>query len=399
MRFNHPLMENNITNSDIKFLIDFLKKKKKLTQSENVKKFENEWSKWLGVKFSVFVNSGSSANLLTIAAIKILYPKKNEIIVPTLTWSSDISSVIHYGFKPVFVDIDPQTLSMNNNDVIKKINKQTAAVFLTHAQGFCGITDKLINFLQFKKIPLLEDVCESHGAMYKKKKLGTYGLVSNFSFYYAHHMTTIEGGMISTNDKKLFELFRSLRSHGLAREISSKTLKKLYIKKYKKLSKDFIFLYPGYNVRNTELGAVIGRNQLKNLDKNITKRNNNLNFFLKFLDSKKYVTNYNLEGCSNYAFPLVLKHPSFFNRKKLEKILKKNNIEFRRGNAGGGNMLRQPFLKKYVKEIKFSKFKEVDHIHFFGYYIGNFPSLKYKKIYQICKILNSVNFKFNEKKA
>lgn len=399
MRFNHALMENNITNSDIKSLIHFLNKKKKLTQSENVIKFEKEWSKWLGVKYSVFVNSGSSANLLTIAAIKILYPKKNEIIVPTLTWSSDLSSVIHHGFKPIFVDIDPQTLSMNNDHVIKKINKQTAAVFLTHVQGFCGITDKLINFLKRKKIPLLEDVCESHGATYKKKKLGTYGLVSNFSFYYAHHMTTIEGGIISTNDEKLFELFRSLRSHGLAREILSKTLKKFYIKKYQKLSKEFIFLYPGYNVRNTELGAVIGRNQLKNLDKNIIKRNNNFKLFLKLLDSKKYITNYNLEGCSNYAFPLVLKYASFFNRNKLEKILKKNNIEFRRGNAGGGNMLRQPFLKKYVKEIKLSKFKEVDHIHFFGYYIGNFPDLKNKKIYQICKILNSINFKFNEKKV
>ena len=399
MRFNHVLMANNITNSDIKCLITFIKKKRKLTQSENVIKFEKEWSKWLGVKYSVFVNSGSSANLLTIAAIKILYPKKKEIIVPTLTWSSDISSIIHYGYKPIFVDINPHTLCMDNDHIIKKINKKTAAVFLTHAQGFCGITDKLINFLKKNKIPLLEDVCESHGATYKKKKLGTYGLVSNFSFYYAHHMTTIEGGMISTNDQKLFELFRSLRSHGLAREISNKSLKQFYIKKYPELSKDFIFLYPGYNVRNTELGAVIGRNQLKNLDKNIIKRNSNLKLFLNLLNSQKYKINYNLEGCSNYAFPLVLKFPSIYNRDKLEKVLKKNNIEFRRGNAGGGNMLRQPFLKKYVKGIKLINYKEVEHIHFFGYYIGNFPELKNKKIYEICKILNSVNFKNNDKKV
>ena len=151
MRFNHVLMANNITNSDIKCLIAFIKKKRKLTQSENVIKFEKEWSKWLGVKYSVFVNSGSSANLLTIAAIKILYPKKKEIIVPTLTWSSDISSIIHYGYKPIFVDINPHTLCMDNDHIIKKINKKTAAVFLTHAQGFCGITDKLINFLKKKK--------------------------------------------------------------------------------------------------------------------------------------------------------------------------------------------------------------------------------------------------------
>ena len=215
---NHCLMENNITKSDTEVLIRFLKKRKKLTQSENVLKFEKEWSKWIGVKYSVFVNSGSSANLLTVATLKYIKTRGNEIIVPALTWSSDINSVIFNNFKPIFVDINPRTLSMDTEEIVKKISSKTAAIFITHAQGFKGLSDKLLRLVKKYNIILLEDVCESHGAKFKGKKLGSYGLISNFSFYYAHHMTTIEGGMICTNNKKIYEIIRSLRSHGLVRE-------------------------------------------------------------------------------------------------------------------------------------------------------------------------------------
>ena len=151
---------------------------------------------------------------------------KNEIIVPTLTWVSDINSIIMNGFKPVFVDVNLENLSMNTDQVIKKINKKTLAVFITHAQGFNGLNSNILQVLKKKKIHLIEDVCESHGATFNKKKLGTYGIISNFSFYYAHHMTTIEGGMISTNDKKIYELSKILRSHGMARESKNKNLKR-----------------------------------------------------------------------------------------------------------------------------------------------------------------------------
>ena len=130
----------------------------------------------------MFVNSGSSANLLSIAALKIKYPKGGEIIVPPLTWISDISSVIFFGFKPVFVDIDLDTLSMNTDEIISKISKKTVAVFLTHAQGFNGLTTKLLNYLKINNIHLIEDVCESHGATHNSKKCGTFGWMSNFSF-------------------------------------------------------------------------------------------------------------------------------------------------------------------------------------------------------------------------
>ena len=391
--FSHLLMENNITKKDVDSVINFLRKNKLriFTQSQKVHKFEKSWSKWLGVKYSVFVNSGSSANLLTLQAVKILYGT-GEVIVPPLTWISDIASVIQNGFKPVFADINPRTLCMDENEIFKKISNKTKAVFITHAQGFNGLSEKLIRVLKDKKIILLEDVCESHGASFKNKKLGTFGLISNFSFYYAHHLSTIEGGMVCTNNKKIYEITRMLRSHGMLRESGNKKFESLMIKKYPYLSPKFIFLYPAYNVRNNEISAVIGDNQLKRLSQNNLIRSKNLKIFLKNLNKKIYRTDYELLGNSNYAFPLVLNKKNFKNRNLLEKIMTKERIEFRRGNAGGGNQLRQPYLKNIIKNINFKDFKEVDHIHFFGYYIGNYPSLKKEKILKICRILNNISY-------
>jgi len=324
-----------------------------------------------------------------MSVLKILYGQ-GEIIVPTLTWVSDVNSVILNNFKPIFVDIDPKNLCMSEKEIIKKVNKKTLAVFMTHAQGFNGLTSNLISFLKRKKILLIEDVCESHGATFNKKKLGTFGKISNFSFYYAHHMSTIEGGMICTNDKKIYEICRILRSHGMTRESNNKLFEKSIIKKYPSLSPKFIFLYPGYNFRNTEVGAVIGLNQLKSLNKNNKKRRENFKYFLKLLDNNKYRTEFDTKGSCNYAFPVILNTKNLKVRANFEKILLKNKIEFRRGNAGGGNQLRQPYLKKFVKNIKIKKFKEVEHIHFFGYYIGNYPSLSKQKIKKVCDLLNKI---------
>ena len=394
MKLNHPLMDNNLTKSDMHSVSKLIKKKDIiLTQSKKVKEFEKKWSKWLGVKYSVFVNSGSSANFLTILLLKTLNKNKNknEIIVPTLTWVSDINAVVMNGFKPVFVDINFSNLSMNVDDVIKKISKKTLAVFITHAQGFNGLNQKLISTLKKKKIHLIEDVCESHGATYNKKKLGNFGLISNFSFYYAHHLTTIEGGMICTNNKEIYETIKILRSHGMLRECGNKQLEKKLVKKNKNLSPKFIFLYPTLNFRNTEIGAAIGINQLKSLNKNNLIRTKNFKLYLKLLDKNKYWKNFELVGSSNYAFPVILKTNSINKRNYFEEQLKKANIEFRRGNAGGGNQLRQPYLKNIAKKFNLKNFKNVEHVHFFGYYIGNYPSLKKEKVIKITNFLNNLN--------
>ena len=388
-KFNHPLMFDNISIEDRKVAANYIKNSNIFTQSKKVKEFEQKWSKWLGVKYSVFVNSGSSANYLSFLAIKILYGT-GEVIVPPLTWNSDINAVVQNNFKPKFVDINLNTLSMDPSKIIKNLNKNTKAVFLTHAQGFNGLTKELLNFLNRKKILLIEDVCESHGATFKNKKLGSFGKISNFSFYYAHHLSTIEGGMVCTNDKKIYETIKILRGHGLLRESGNKKFENKIKKKYKKLSPNFIFLYPGFNMRNNEIQAVIGINQLKRLDSNNKKRSKNFEFFLSKLNKNKFFTDYNLVGNSNYAFPLILKEKSFLKRDRFEKHLTKNKIEFRRGNAGGGNQMRQPYLKKIIKNFNFKNFKNVEHVHHFGYYIGNFPSLKKNTIKKVLNILNKV---------
>ncbi len=390
MKLDLPLMDNNITEEDINCLVEFLKGRPKLTQCENVKAFEEEWSTWLGMKYSVYVNSGASANLITMAALKYIYGAGGEIIVPTLTWVSDIASVLQNSFTPVFVDINPKNLCMEEEKIFEALSKKTKAVFITYVQGFNGLSDKLLYELEKNNIILIEDVCESHGATFKGKKLGSFGLASNFSFYFAHHMTTIEGGMVSTNDKVFYNIICMLRSHGLVRELKDNKLKQKYIKENKDLNPDFIFELPGYNVRGTEIGAVLGRSQLKYLDNNNLKRKDNFKIFLNNLDLSKYKTDFDIEGSCNYAFNLILVEKDIEFRDKLESAMKDANIEFRRGSSGGGNQLRQPYLKKLFPPIDYMKYPEVEHIHFYGYYIGNYPFLKKDKIISLCEYLNNV---------
>jgi len=390
-KLDWPLMENNILKEDLNAVVKFLKARDDLilTQGKNVRKFENQWSRWLGVKYSVLVNSGSSANLLSMLAIRERYGL-GEIIVPPLTWVSDIASVIQCGFKPVFADINPKTLGMDTDQVIKKITGKTKAVFLTHILGYNAINQKLLDELQARKIPLVEDVCESYGATFKGRKLGTFGLISNFSFYYAHHMSTIEGGMVSTNDPNIYEMIRMGRSHGLVREADSASLKADYQRKYPDLNPDFIFAFPAYNVRPTEINAVLGLSQLKRLDKNNKIRTKNLNIFLSNLNPDLYQTDFETEGSCNYAFVLVLKKASPQFASKVMRVLRSFGIEFRRGTSGGGNQLRQPYLREISGEGEYKKYPNVEHVHFYGFYIGNYPSLKKEKILKLCSILNSL---------
>ena len=388
----HKLMDNNISISDNRTVINFLKRNPILTNSKKVQEFENKWSKWLKVKYSVFVNSGSSANLLSMSYLKTIF-SKGEVIVPTITWVSDITSVLYCNFKPVFVDINLSNLAINEEKIEKAINENTRAIFLTHVLGLNGLTDKILKIAKKKNILLIEDVCESHGAIFKKKKLGTYGQISNFSFYYAHHMSTIEGGMVCTNNKKIYEKLRIIRGHGLLRESKDNKFKSYFANKYKNLNSEFLFLFPGYNFRSTEINAVYGINQLKNLDKNNKKRVKNFSIFLQNLDKYKYFTEFDTNGSCNYAFILIFnkifRNMSF--RARFEKVLRKNNIEFRRGLSGGGDQTQQPYFNYFgIKKRIVGDLKNTKIVHNFGYYIGNYPSLKKSKIMSICKLLNSI---------
>jgi len=383
-------MQNNITRADLDAVIEYLRQDNPmLTQSQQVRLFEKEWSEWLGVKHSVFVNSGASANLLTMTALRETFGP-GEVIVPTLTWVSDIASVIQCGFKPVFVDIDPRTLGMAGNEVLAKLTPQTRAVFITHVLGYNALTQRMLDELKARNIPLIEDVCESHGATFNGQKLGTFGLMADFSFYYAHHMSTIEGGMICTDNADLYETVRLLRSHGMVREATSDDLKQRYREQYPDLNPDFIFAFPAFNVRSTEINAVLGRSQLKRLDENNARRRENLRLFLDNLDPKKYRTDFAVEGSCNYACTLVLQQPDPAFRAKVEAMLRQAKVEFRRGTSGGGNQLRQPYARKLIGDREFEKYPQVDHIHFYGYYLGNYPELEQGKIFALCRMLNAL---------
>lgn len=382
-------MHNNILQEDREALIDFLKEDAHITQHKQVEAFEREWSEWLGVKRSVFVSSGSSANLITLAALREK-AGPGEIIVPVLTWSSDIASVLHCGFTPVFVDADPRTLGMSEKGIMGAVTSRTKAVFLTHILGYNALSRGLLDFLASQSIPLIEDVCESHGAVFEGRRLGTFGLMSNFSFYYAHHMSTGEGGMVSTDDEELYQILRMMRSHGLVREAKDEAFRERFYKLYPDLNPEFIFAFPAYNVRSTELNAVLGRNQLKRLDAMIVKRTENLKTFLSLLDPEKYRTDFAVEGSSNYALTLILRRGFEDRVERVMELLRGLGVEFRRGCSGGGNQLRQPYLRKLFRD-RYKEFPEVEHIHFYGFYIGNYPDLPKEKIGKLCGYLNAVD--------
>ena len=389
MMLNIPLMSNNINSSDIAALTEFLQKSDRFTNGPKVREFEEAWSKWLGVKYSVFVNSGSSANYMTLAGIRERYGA-GEVLLSPIGWASDIAAVIAAGMEPVFVDVDLKNFAMKEEDAIGKMTGRTKAVLLTHVLGYNGMAQKIRDICTDRGIVLVEDVCESHGAVFQGKKLGSIGDVSNFSFYYAHHMSTIEGGMVCTDDEEFYNLMRMFRSHGMLRECDDKDYIRAVGEGHPELHPEFIFTVPGYNMRSTELNAVIGLNQLKRLDKNIEARRRNYQLFIENLDPEIYYTDFDGAGNSNYAFVVMLREGNQERFGRIAELLGKENVEFRRGTAGGGNLLRQPFVRKRYPEINPADFPNAEYIHQFGMYIGNYPGLEKEKISRLCGMLNEV---------
>lgn len=387
---NIPLMQNNIDQSDIDVLIEFLKTSDRFTNGPRVREFEQAWSDWLGGGYHcVFVNSGSSANYITMAALKERYGE-GEVILGPIGWTSDVSSIVTAGLKPVFVDVNFNNLAVNEEQVLSKITDETRAVLVTHVLGYNGLTRRIIETCQEKNILLIEDVCESHGAVFEGKKCGTFGDVSNFSFYYAHHMSTIEGGMICTKDEELYRMMRMMRSHGMLRECGDETYMEEISQKHPDVHPEFIFPVPGYNMRSTELNAVIGLNQLKRLDANIARRRKNYELFIRNLDGEKYFTDFAHEGNSNYAFVVMPNASVNGLYKKMLAAFMEEKVEFRRGTAGGGNMTRQPYLRKRYPQLNPKDYPNAEYIHENGVYIGNYPGLEEEKIDGLCRLLNSL---------
>jgi CDP-6-deoxy-D-xylo-4-hexulose-3-dehydrase len=274
--------------------------------------------------------------------------------------------------------------------VVDKLSPRTRAVFLTHVLGYNALGPGLLDELARRGIPLVEDVCESHGATFAGRKLGTLGLASNFSFYYAHHLSTIEGGMVCTNSADLYDTVRMFRSHGLVRELDSDSRRREFWDENPDLNPEFIFAFPAYNVRSTEINAVIGRSQFRRLDETIARRTENLRLFLDHLDPAAYRTDFAVEGSSNYALTLILREPDPVLCERVMATLKEHGVEFRRGTAGGGNQLRQPYLRRLLGPEAWKMCPRADHVHFYGFYIGNYPTLARENILRLCELLNGI---------
>lgn len=385
--YRWPLMADNVTLADRQAASRFFLSNDKLTHGPQVQAFEEEFAAWLGVKYAVMVNSGSSANLLTMYALKLAYGCRT-VAVPVITWGSDIAAILHTGLEPVFVDVDPYTLGMDYSSCHSLIE----VVFPTHCLGFNALPAGYPGTVNTGAFILIEDCCEALGATCKRgHKLGTFGLMSNFSFYYSHHLTTIEGGMICTDDGDLYQLLRRLRSHGLTREMTDEASKRRIADFHPDLDPNFTFMEPAWNVRPIEVQAVIGREQLKRLDENNEKRRANLQMFLSTLDPQMYRTQYRTNGCSSFALPLVLRQSNSGLMDSVLACLRENGVEYRRGTAGGGNQLRQPYAKARWGTNYYKQFPQAEHLHQFGLFVGNYPTLDPALIVEICGKLNRLN--------
>lgn len=366
--FSWPLMKDCITEEDKSEMINFIQTAGRFTNGPKVKEFEKAWSEWLGVKHSVFVSSGSTANLLLVAAIKEKYNLKDgdKVIVPAITWVTNISPVMQLGLQPVFCDVDPKTFSFNEEYLrqIAEKHDDIKAVFISHLFGIPADVDLYKSI--FPNAVFIEDVCESHGAEYNGQKCGTLTEGSTFSFYFGHHMTTIEGGFVCTNDTDLYNLMLMKRSHGMARESLQW---EDYKKQYPNIHPMFMFITDGYNLRSMELNAVLGLSQLKNLTENNDVRKVNFRRFLDLVSTREdiLINEYNEEGNSSFCLPFICKTPEI--KKELESYLSENKVETR--PLCSGNLLRQPFLIRNENTPSPDDFPYAEFLHEHGFFIGN----------------------------
>lgn len=376
------LIKDTIDEHDIGNLINWLQKNPRLTKGDYTIQFEQEWSKWLGVKFSVFVNSGSSANLASIYSLYLSGKLKNKkVVIPAVSWATTVSPIIQLGLDPIMCDCDRENLGLDINSLQKIIEfEDPGAIILVHVLGVPNKMDEIIDICKKNNILLVEDTCESIGSMYRGKKLGNFGDISTFSFYFGHHMSTIEGGMISTDNEELYHILLSIRSHGWDRDLPKSKQKDLR-KKYSidDFSALYTFYYPGFNIRSTDLQAFIGLEQLKKINDIIDKRNKNYEFYHSQIKNNFWkIEPPNDSFISNFAYPII--SPS---RSNLIKELEENNIECRPLICG--SMSKQPF---WYERYGQGSFPNSNLVHELGIYVPNNHQLESEEIKLIVEVIN-----------
>ena len=381
------LSKDTINNSDIDNLIEWLKTYPRLTKGNKTIEFEEQWSKWIGCKYSVFVNSGSSANLLMLYAIIELYNLRNKkVVVPSLGWATDLAPVMQLGFDPLLVDVNLENLSVSveHLEYVFK-TEQPSAMILVSVLGLSPDMYKITELCKKYGVILLEDNCESQGTEYDGKRLGNFGIMSSFSTYFGHTMSTIEGGMVCTNDKDVYDMLKQLRSHGWDRDLDLEKQKELREQwGVDDFSALYTFYVPGFNVRSTDLQAVLGIEQLKKVDNMIQVRNKNFKYFKEKLSHYTWFPK-EVEGSftASFCIPIIAKDKDEKNR--IVEELVNNNIECRPLICG--SMGTQPF---YIKKYGRKELENVSILDSCGLYVPNHPSLTSDEINRICDCIIKV---------
>jgi len=378
-----PLSKNTISNDEIDRLVDWLKTYPRLTKGELTLEFEKDWSEYLGVEYSIFVNSGSSANLLMIYYLieSGMLKRGDKVIVPALSWATSLAPVVQFGLQPILCDCNLDDLSIDIdhfNQLIKEHSPK--ALVLVSILGLVPNMTEIKDICDKNNVVLLEDTCESLGSEHKGKKLGSFGLMSTFSTYFGHHMSTIEGGIICTNDKKVANILKSIRSHGWGRDMdidySTNLRNKYNIDEFNAL---YTFYYNGFNVRSTDLQAFLGIEQLKRIPEAVNKRNENYNTLRSSIKEEFWKPkNDSSNFISSMAYPVISK-----NRQSIIDNLKSNDVECR--PLLSGSLSRQPYWYDNFGKISL---KNADYIHDYGLYVPNNPDLSIDDLEKIYKSIN-----------
>lgn len=372
----YPLIEDTYCNTEIIKMTEVLIGNK-LTMGNKVETFEKEFAKFIGSKYAIMVNSGSSANLLAMATLsnyqrKVKLQPGDECLVPAICWSTSVYPIVQMGLIPIFVDVDPETMNMDLDDMERKITNKTKCVIAVHILGNCTDMQRLLTISKKHDLLIMEDTCEALGTKYNDKYVGTFGVMGTYSFYYSHHITTVEGGMVVCNDEDDYELLKCLRAHGWTRYLKNREELE---KKYNDIDPRFLFVNLGYNLRPMEIQAVMGTEQLKQLtDKNKSRNNNLYNINAKLMSNTKGNKIFYLPKALQLADPAWFGVCLFLNKdyehlySEYLKYLTENGVENR--PIVTGNMTRQPVMKLISQNCVPENYPGAEMVHKRGFFIG-----------------------------
>ena len=384
---NYPLATSTWDDEELKAIQSVIDSDK-FTMGQFVNSFENNFGKFIKRKYCVMVSSGSAANLLSIASL--FYTKKprlkigDEVIVPAVSWSTTFFPLQQFGLKLKFVDIDLNTLNYDLDSLESSISPNTRMIVAVNLLGNPNDFDKINNIIKNKNIILFEDNCESLGAEFKGKKTGTFGLLGTFSTYFSHHISTMEGGFVTTDNEELYHILLSIRAHGWTRNLPKENL--VANKSDDWFEESFRFVLPGYNVRPVEMSGAIGLKQLKKLPSFLKKRRENANLFVNlFKNHPDFIIQKEIEKSSWFGFSLIIKPGSKRKRNEVINILEKNKVEYR--PIVTGNFVKNDVLKYFDYSIH-KKLKNADHLHDNGFFVGNSHEELSKNIEFLKKILS-----------